>query len=500
MPQLPRYESQRDLTTQQPSMMAPESKEGKILEKVAETAGQMQETTAKWNLANNSMQKTQAELNLKTTLLDIHARADADPDKNAYKKYHDEVNQALEKSTQGFSDPRTEAEAKMQLGYEAKAAQIQLNGLFRKKQIVSDQVNTKTLIDMIVNNPTEESFNQIKSILDKKEKIGVFGPDDVYTLTKKANEDLGINRINKDLYSSQTPEEVENVRDQINSGFYEKGGVTIDPEKKRALLDLSDRVKANVDKKLVAQQQEAITQNRMETITGIASGNPAYQQIDMTAIAERDPQLAQALTKAKDFMVNYNPKLPPKEQAMASAGLVTTDQIVKMKNYAKSIMDVFMINDNQKLGDFVVQELEKKGDGLTPSIKIAAFSNLAYLKAKVNNQQSQGDMQASDRYNSIKNAVMFLKASNPYLAPSLISDFIVKNYLSGSSSPDKVMLEAKDVLKKKAIEKNANIAKLPFTPNKVVDGEATVEDLHDGLNELDGEQYSGNRSDTNSAE
>ena len=496
MPQLPRVESQRNLTTQQPSPLAPKDTNGEMWGVLADTASSAADTTYKWQKANSSMQKTQAELNMKTQLLDIHARAEADPDKNAYGKYASEVDSVLKNSPANFSDPQVGAEARMQFDYEAKAANIQLNGLFRKKQIESDQVNTKQQIDMLVANPTESSMEDVKKLLAEKKAVGIFGEEAAYNLEKKANDDLGKNRLNKDLYSAQTPEAVDQVIQQINEGFYEKGGVTLDSTDKKNFLEIADRAKVNVEKKMLAQHSEAITNQRMETIVGISSNDPQYQNVDLTKIAETDPQLAGALAKTKDFMVNYNPKLPPKEQSLASAGLMSTQQIMGMKNYAKSIMDVFMQNDNEKLGDFVVQELEKKGDGLTPSVKIAAFSNLAYLKSKVNAPKTDQDLQLAGRFTAIKNAVMFLKASNPFLAPQLISDFVVKNFLSGSSAPDKVMHEAKDVLKTKAIEKNAALAKLPFTPNKVVDGDAPVEDLHDGLNDLDGETYSGSRADT----
>ena len=491
MPKLPIVESQATLSTQQPSYMAPESTEGKILEQVAKTAGDVQDTAYKWNVANASMQKTQTEVNLKTRLLDVHARAEVDPDYNSYQKYADEVSQIYKETNQGISDPKVAAEANLQLGYEAKAAQIQLQGVFKKKQIDNDRANVDTQIDMLVNNPTEGSFPAIKKILEDKTALGLYSKEDSFKMMHKAEEDIGVNRVNKDIYSAQTPEDVANVRNLLNSGYYEKGGVTIDPIKKEALLNMTYHAEKQAQVRDAAQQVQAVAQNRMETITGIASGDPKYQQLDMVGIAEKDPQLATALASAKQFMVNYNPK----ETTGLSAAGTTSSQYEKMKLYAKSIKDVFMHDNNQKLGDFVLQELGKTKDGLTPSVKIAAFANLAYMKAKANAPQSPEDLKAAERYTAIKNAVMFLGTANPYMSSRLVNDFMVKNHLSGAADPKLVMQEAKDVLRNKAIEKNAAVAKVPFVPNKVVDGDASVEDLHDGLNDLEGEAYSGNRTD-----
>jgi len=235
----------------------------------------------------------------------------------------------------------------------------------------------------------------------------------------------------------------------------------------------------------------------MDTVTSIASGKTPIEDINIPEIAQYDPQLAGTLTKVKDFMVNYNPKLPPKEQALSSAGLLNTQQVLQMKNYARSITDVFMQDDNKQLSDFVLRELEKKGDGLTPSVKIAAFANLAALKAKVNNQQSAPDAETADKFFAIKNAVKFLEASNPYLAARTIGDFVVKNYLSGTKGHKQIMNEARSVLRDNIIGIHKSVAKLPSVPNKIVDGEASVEDLQSGTNELkDG--FNGSYADSNS--
>lgn len=478
MPIFPRYESKAQLTTQAPSVGAVADTSGQKLEQVAGVANKVADLSVKMAEARKSTQKTVASVNSADAILDIHQRALVDPDPNKIKDYQADLEKSRNKNTEGLDDLAT-----LQINHDYNVANIQLQNLFHKKNLELDTIATKRKIDQEINNPTIASLPRIKALLNEKIKKGLIDPSAAYAEEEKANRDLGVNRINKDLYQAKTPEDVDAVTQGITSGEYEKGGVTIEPDQKKALLDIADRARTNTEKKLQAQEVEAQAKNRMETVVGLASGQIQFDGLNMKDISEYDPQLATTLTKVKDFMVNYNPKLQPNEQALSSAGLMTESQIRAMRGYARAVTDVFLQNDNEKLGEFVLRELDKKSDGLTPSIKLAAFANLAALKSKINNQQGTPDLEAANRFNSIKSAVKFLQASNPYLASQAIGDFIVKNFISGASSDKDVMQEANGVLKEKMIDRHKSLAKLSSLPNKIVDGEASVEDLHSGLDE-----------------
>lgn len=490
MPDFPRYQSKGQLTTQAPSVGAPEDTTGEIIQKVGEVGKTVQDASLKWSNAVDTIQKTTAKANFKTGVLDVQNNFQNNPNPTIddYNNSLKEIEKLRSKSLDGFTSPLAQSEAALDFDYDAKVAGIQLENSYKKKMIDVGQASTLKLIDTEVNNPTDSSFGNIENLLNAQVNAGIIGHEDSYKLLQKANHDLGVNRINKDLYMAQTPDQVDAVTQGITSGAYEKGGVTIDPDKKKALLDIADRARTNTEKKIQAQQAEAMTQNRMETIVGLASGEISFDSLDMKDIAEYDPQLAGTLTKVKDFMVNYNPKLPPKEQSLSSAGLLSTSHVMQMKGYARSITDTFLQDDNQKLSEFLMRELDKKSDGLTSSVKLAAFANLAALKSKVNNQQNVQDSEGANRYNAIKSAVKFLETSNPYLFPYVVGEFLVRDFLSGASSQEEVMEEARATLRDKIIDKHKSVSKLPTLPNKIVDGEASVEDLSAGLNDFkDGE-------------
>jgi hypothetical protein len=496
MPEFPRYESKGSLTTRQPSAMAVEDTSGQMIEKVGEVGQTIQKETLKWSNAVDTIQKTTSEANFKMGLLDIQQRAQNDPDYNNSAKYYQEIEKLKTDSLKGFSSKMAENEMAINLNYQGKVGQIQVENVYKKKLIDVGQTSSMRLIDAEVANPTDGSLDRVRAELGRQIQAGVFDRKDAYILERKANDDLGVNRINRDLYQAQTPEAVDEVTSRITSGEYEKGGVTIEPDKKKSLLDIAERARTNTEKKIQAQQVEAMAQNRVETFAGIASGQIPIDSLNMSELAEYDPQLAGALTKVKDFMVDYNPKLPANQQSLSSAGLLNTQQVMQMKSYARSITDTFLQDDNQKLGEFMIREFEKKGDGLTSSVKLAAFANLAALKSKVNNQKTKEDAGAGQRFSAIKAGVKFLEASNAYLAPQAIGDFVVRNFLSGSVAEAAVMQEAKSVLRDAIIDRYKSVSKLPTLPNKLVDGEASVEDLQAGLNELNDGDSSGDYADT----
>ena len=485
-----RYESKGQLTTQAPSVQAAEDTTGQILEQGAKLGQQVQDVSLKWFEAVKSTRKTVALVNNKSEILDIEQRASVEVDPNKLKDYQSDIEKARLKNSEGLDSLSV-----LELNLDSRIASLKLDGVFKKKTIELDTIATKRSIAFEVNNPTPDSFPKIQAILKEKIDKGLLDPSVAYTEEVKANNDLGVNRINQDLYQAKTPEEVDAVAQGITSGMYEQGGVTIEPDKKKALLDIADRAKINVEKKIEAQQVEALAQNRVDVVSGVASGQIDLQNLNIAEIAEYDPKLGATLTKVKEFMTNYNPKLPKEQQRVSMAGVLSDSELVKARSYAKSVNDVFMQNDNEKLGEFVLRELEKKGDGTSSSVKLAAFMQLAALKMKANNPKSPEDFEAAKRMNAINAGVSFLKTSNPYLAGIAIGEFIVRNAFSGSSTKEDVMQEARSVLEDKVIERYASVSKLPSVPNKIVDGEASVEDLHSGLNDLDGEDFIGDYGD-----
>ena len=186
----------------------------------------VQDVAVKWSNAIDTIQKTTATANFKSGMLDITTRAQNDPDYNNSDQYFKEIEKLKMDNLKGFLSKTAETQAAIEFGYDAKVGQIQIENLYKKKMIDVGQTSSLRIVDAEVANPTENSLINIKSELNKQVAAGIFDHKDAYMLERKANDDLGVNRINKDLYQAQTPEEVDAVTQRITSGAYEAGGVT----------------------------------------------------------------------------------------------------------------------------------------------------------------------------------------------------------------------------------------------------------------------------------
>jgi len=230
MPQFPRYESQRQLTTQQPSFLASESAKGKILESVGESAsklqGSLQEIADKWQNATDTIQKTVAASNFKAGVLDILQRAEVDPRYNNSDQYLKEIEKMKVGSLQGFSSKSAERETAVNLDYESKVARVQIQNIYRKKMINAGQAATMKSLDMEIAGLYPGWEDRIVKSLGAQAQAGVFSVKDAYNLQKEYakrgkynsflrdlqdNPSLAKNNLSKNAYDLE-PAELEKAK------------------------------------------------------------------------------------------------------------------------------------------------------------------------------------------------------------------------------------------------------------------------------------------------
>ena len=200
---LTRYSSQGDLTTQQPSFLAPEDKTGEFISEAGSKIGsQIQDITVKWSNAVNTIQKTTSEANFKIGMADILARAEADPDYNNSEKYIKELDKLKSDNTKGFTHKLAETEMAIDLGYQSKVAGIQVNNIYRKKMIDVGQVSALKLLDMEAANYSSETEDRIGQLLGKQVEAGIFSHEAAYKLQKEYLKKGKFNSFLGDLNSS----------------------------------------------------------------------------------------------------------------------------------------------------------------------------------------------------------------------------------------------------------------------------------------------------------
>ena len=153
MPNFPRYESKGQLTTQQPSPLAPEDNTGKMVQAAGEVGKNAIEIGLKWKQATDTIQKTTAMANFKTGMLDIQDRAGQDPDYNNSDKYFKEIEKLRSDNLKGFKDKQVEQEMASEFNYSSRVGQIQVENVYRKKTVAVGQANSLKMLDILSQNP-----------------------------------------------------------------------------------------------------------------------------------------------------------------------------------------------------------------------------------------------------------------------------------------------------------------------------------------------------------
>lgn len=197
MPDFPRYQSQRDLSTRQPAFLSTEDRSYQATESLGKLAGQAQDIAAQWQTHTDNIQKTAALANFKTGMLDIQNRAANDPDFNNSNRYYEEIDKLRENSLKGFSSKQSQAEMALELGYQSTAGRIQIENTYRKKIVKVGQASTISLME------TANSPEEIAAIAEASVANQLYDPKDAMVLqdkyTKQWRDSQFYNDLNTDL-------------------------------------------------------------------------------------------------------------------------------------------------------------------------------------------------------------------------------------------------------------------------------------------------------------
>lgn len=281
MPALPRHESERSLTTQQPSPLAPEGIGGKMYGLVAENAkaasGALEtvyDAGQKWNKEVNTMRANQSMYAMRLDVQGISERAAVEQDPNKVEEYKKEIANAYEKYNTGFTDPRISAEVQQKLGYESLSAQIQLDGLFKKKMIVQQRASSSDQATDMVNHPTGDLTADIQRVKDFYD--GSVNPLD------------GLENVNLKIYSPEERQKlrVESEKDMKMNTFLQE--FRNDPKKAEQKFEanaygmtIEDQEKARSKiKEIKRMDREAQTENVANASLAIFSGDMTEKTID----------------------------------------------------------------------------------------------------------------------------------------------------------------------------------------------------------------------------
>jgi len=259
MPEYPRYESKVNLSRQRVAGQSTQDTSYKNIEQAGKVANQVQELNMKWMAADDTIKATSEANRRKVAIAQANTDAanDNSTDLDTLNKNHQkrtrELDRELNTDKPTFAFKSSTATNEANASYESFVGKAQMQNLYQKKKVDIGQTESLKLIASNVSIPTIDSLNKIKANLEDQVAAGIFDNKDAHVLLQKANDDLGKNRVSKDLYNATTVEEARAIKEGIRSGAYEAGGVTIEAKEKSTLMKSAE-----------VTERRIITNNRFE--------------------------------------------------------------------------------------------------------------------------------------------------------------------------------------------------------------------------------------------
>jgi len=201
MPDFPRANSERSLTTQQPRAMRNDADirtDAADNAKIASGAiANVTETMTKWNEAVEKVQSDTVMYNGKVGLMEIANEVVADPDITSEAKYQKKVQDLRKNITKGVSVGLANRMAP-ELNYLTTVASLGIQQKFREKTIIHGQKIKLDELSLIANNPTPDGPAQIKAVIDDAVKSGYWDEVQGAIKQKEYTDDLKQNMFTID--------------------------------------------------------------------------------------------------------------------------------------------------------------------------------------------------------------------------------------------------------------------------------------------------------------
>lgn len=337
MPQFPRYNSRQELSTRLPGVI----KTGSSLpyEIIGQALEKTQDITQKWGAAVENMQETHVKARATEALLQAEANAEADTNINGEEGQFKQLKEGKREWLKGVPESGFKERLSFELDHQINLASIKIKGIYAKKKLFADHMNTGNLLDSYARIGTPEAYQEAFKLIEGKVASGFYSPEQgqaLFNKTQKAG-------LQNDIFSDPALQDSESeVLTQLNKG----------PEGRYAFLDVNERTE------LIKETQRHIKQNqlnqvetrindRLAILNDFASGkiDPDTSKDYITQLSIQDPELGEAIIRGSDTV--FMPKLD--DEAFASA----TQEVFKAstkEEISRYLVNVLNQNANKDIG------------------------------------------------------------------------------------------------------------------------------------------------------
>jgi len=356
LPEFPRVYSKGQLTTQAPSVQAAEDTTGEIIQKVGEVGGAIQKATLTYSNALDSMQKSRANLNYKTGVLEEQQKFENIP--NPTPEDYENTRKSIEKlgmdSLKGFSNKSVETEMAIEFAYQGKVATAQIDNSYKKKQILGWRADTIGLLDLEIAKGADNLEGRLDVIIDPVQNLGGYDKLEALNLKKEYLKKGKFNSFLTDIQNAPA----------IASENISKNTYGFDVRELRDAQSIYD----TESKKIQAKNQSALLDEYL-----------SKQDVTVDAVDQLrkegkiSPEFAEGMINKIN---NPKPDIPSKDKTyiefqnkvmdmQAKGDKATTEEIIKLMSdtiqaHAKGLLDTADVERILKdRNELVQQKLEK---------------------------------------------------------------------------------------------------------------------------------------------
>lgn len=396
-----RYESNANLTTEQPNAMATKSTAGDVAETVANTEGKTADAAFKITKLYQESQKSTAELNQRTQAEDLLTNAANDPNYNNLDEYIQKSKKIKDDSLQSLKDPEAVAKANY---YEA-VTNHQLKGIFQKKVLAHEQANLLGLLDIDSKNGDIQS---IKTRISNAQQNGFINEKDAEKLQKQTLENSVANDVAND---PSTDVASSHVLAELKKG--DSGAYSFLDSKSRSQMVNKSLEQINQNRKFHLDQT---IDNRLGILKDFADGKitPQNSQQLINQLTVSDPKLGEAIKAATNSLFT------PQDDDEA---------------FSEATQQIFSASNREDIGNYIMNVLSTNANRDISRDRLAILVNAGIERAKgLKSQAVDGTPTQSPAQVGIDSAVKSLVSSNPALsAPNMLINFFRE--LQNGSSP-----------------------------------------------------------------
>jgi len=176
MPNLPRYDSQRQIDPRPSGVQSPGSGYAKVLEGMAQTALDIR---VKWEDALTTIQTTVAQGNYKAKATELYNAAINDNDINNEEFYYKELNKTAKENLSGVTNARAREMLGVQLDADMALNKAKIQNIFKKKELEAGKRGLGDNIqDDIINTTIDQFLPSIDTTLNEFKEKGIISEEE----------------------------------------------------------------------------------------------------------------------------------------------------------------------------------------------------------------------------------------------------------------------------------------------------------------------------------